>query len=201
MPSVESTISIGGFHDDKTTNNPTLSKTFRTIRKHLSRTSNNENEITNVTEEINTNFPKQTITTVTIKRSGAADQSLSSFENDFKTNNQLHGAYSFEYMKDKFPKQQTYPNEEIYHQTIPNKQAHSTTFTTYHTRTVTVQSNSGAENFNLIIYSYHISRTMACCLYLCCCFSARNFLINRLLNKNDIDESDLYRMIIFTIFF
>jgi hypothetical protein len=146
-------LAIGGFHDEKT-NNPTLSKTFRTIRKHLSRTSNNENEITNVTEEFNTSFPKQTITTVTIKRSLPADQSLSSFDNELKanlSNNQLHGTYSFDYMKDKFPKQKSYQNDDIYHQSIANKQAVSTTFTTYHTRTVTVQSNSGAENFILII--------------------------------------------------
>ena len=140
---------LGGYHDDKSlaSNNPTLSKTFRTIRKHLTRTSNNESDLHNLSEEFHSNFPKQTITTVTIKRSIPADKTISSFQNEFKTessNDPLHGAYSFEYMKDKFPKQKSYQNDDIYHQSTANKQALSTTYTTYHTRTVTVHSNSGA---------------------------------------------------------
>jgi hypothetical protein len=138
---------IGGFHDEKSSN-PTLSKTFRTIRKHLTRTTNNENDIQNLTEEIQRNFPKQTITTVTIKRTLPSDQSLSTFDNDFQSNPQLHGAYAFEYLKDKFPKS---PNDDVYHQTMTSKQGLSTTYTTYHTRTVTVHSNSGALRFFFVI--------------------------------------------------
>ena len=136
---------IGGFHDEKT-GNPTLSKTFRTIRKHFTRTTNNEGDIHNITEEIQRSFPKQTITTVTIKRTlPSSDQALSNFDKDFQTNPQLRGTYSFEHLKDKFPKS---PNEDFYHQTMTsNNQGLSTTYTTYHTRTVTVHSNSGALSF------------------------------------------------------
>ena len=147
---------IGGFHDEKT-GNPTLSKTFRTIRKHFTRTTNNENDIQNITEEIQRSFPKQTITTVTIKRTlPSSDQALSSFEKDFQSNPQLRGTYSFEYLKDKFPKS---PNEDLYHQTMTSNPGRSTTYTTYHTRTVTVHNNSGALKF---CFSF-LER--ACCLF------------------------------------
>ncbi|CAF0752875.1 unnamed protein product [Adineta steineri] len=153
VSSIDPTL-IGGYNDDKSlpSNNPTLAKTFRTIRKHLTRTSNNKNdnqiifdesELNNLGEEFHSNFPKQTITTVTIKRSIPNDKTLSSFENEFKTESSsdpTHGTYTFEYMKDKFPKQKS----DIYHhhQSTTNKQAVSTTYTTYHTHTVTVHSNS-----------------------------------------------------------
>lgn len=132
---------IGGhFHDDKSVS-PTLAKTFRTIRKHLTRTSNNENEIENITEEIQRSFPKQTITTVTIKRSTPSNPTMTHFETNFPSNPSLHGAYAVEYSKEKSPKS---PNEDVYHQTMTNKQGLSATYTTYHTRTVTVRSKTGA---------------------------------------------------------
>lgn len=135
----------GNFHDDKSIS-PTLAKTFRTIRKHLTRTNNNGNEIENITEEIQRTFPKQTITTVTIKRTMPSNQSLNTFETNFPSNPSLHGTYSVEYSKDKPPKS---PNEDVYHQTMTSKQGHSTTYTTYHTRTVTVRSNAGALSIRL----------------------------------------------------
>jgi hypothetical protein len=145
---LDPTSLIGGFHDDKSSNQP-ISKTFRTIRKHFTRTTNNEGEINNITEEIQRNFPKQTVTTVTIKRTLPNNQSLSSFDNDLQTN-------SFDFFKDKFPKQQ-------YHQTTTtNNQGLSTTYTTYHTRTVTVHSNSGALRF---FFSFVLFYERACCLF------------------------------------
>lgn len=138
---------IGGFHDEKSSS-PTLSKTFRTIRKHFTRTTNSENEIENVTEEIQRSFPKQTITTVTIKRTLPANQSLTTFNTNFPSNPHLQGAYSFEYSKDKPPKS---PNEDLYRQTMTSKQGLSTTFTSYHTRTVTVHSNTGALSFPFFV--------------------------------------------------
>lgn len=104
------------YNDDKSllSTSPTLSKTFRTIRKHFLRTSNNKsdnqimfdrNDISNLDEEFNPNFPKSTITTVTIKRIGPNDNSLTSFDNQFKTyssNIQSNDPYGFESMKDKF---------------------------------------------------------------------------------------------------
>jgi len=158
MSAMDPTL-LGGYHQDEkslTSTSPTLSKTFHTIRKHLTRTSNTKNdnqiifdgnEIHNLGEQFNSNFPKQTITTVTIKRSIPADKGLATFQSEFKTdssNDPLHGAYPYEYMKDKYPKPKSYQKDDIYHQSTANKQALSTTYTTYHTHTVTVHSNSGA---------------------------------------------------------
>jgi hypothetical protein len=144
---------IGGFPDEKPIS-PNFSKTFRTIRKHLTRTTNNENDMRNLTEEIHGNFPKQTITTVTIKRTLPPDQSISSFANDFPRN-------SFEYLTEKFPKP---PKDDIYHQTMTSKQGVSTTYTTYSTRTVTVHSNSGA--LKLFFY-YYLNGHVACLCFFC----------------------------------
>lgn len=139
----------GSFHDDKSVS-PTLAKTFRTIRKHFTRTNNNESEIENITEEIQRNFPKQTITTVTIKRSMPSNPTMGHFETNFPSNPSLHGGYAVEYSKEKSPKS---PNEDLYHQTMTNKQGLSTTFTTYHTRTVTVRSKNGAHHRSSCFFS------------------------------------------------
>ena len=142
---LQPTLIGNNYHEEKSIS-PTLTKTFRTIRKHFTRTTNNDNEIQNLTEEIQRNFPKQTFTTVTIKRTlPASDQTVSTFENDFQCNPQLRGNYAFEFVKDKFPK---LPHEDVYQQTMTSQQGLSTSYTTYHTRTVTVHSNSGALRFS-----------------------------------------------------
>ncbi|CAF1042630.1 unnamed protein product [Rotaria sordida] len=148
---------IREYTEEKTlpsSNNPTLAKTIRTIRKHFSRTTNNkndnqilfdQNEINNFDEEFNTNFSKPTITHVSLKQLLPNDNTLTSFDNQFKncsSNIQTNDTYTYETMKDKFSKQNSYPTNDIYHPTMQNKPAISTTVTTYHTRTVTVQSNS-----------------------------------------------------------
>lgn len=114
---------------DEKSSNPTLSKTIRTIRKHLTRTTNNEGDINQITEEIQRTFPKQTITTVTIQRTIPNEQHIINFpSNDFNYfQNNLSNSF----------------NDNIYHQ---QQQGLSTSYTTYHTRTVTVHSNSGANN-------------------------------------------------------
>ncbi|CAF0861232.1 unnamed protein product [Rotaria sordida] len=145
---------IREYTEEKTlpsSNNPTLAKTIRTIRKHFSRTTNNkndnqilfdQNEINNFDEEFNTNFSKPTITHVSLKQLLPNDNTLTSFDNQFKncsSNIQTNDTYTYETMKDKFSKQNSYPTNDIYHPTMQNKPAISTTVTTYHTRTVTVQ--------------------------------------------------------------
>ncbi|CAF3541913.1 unnamed protein product [Rotaria sordida] len=146
---------IREYTEEKTlpsSNNPTLAKTIRTIRKHFSRTTNNkndnqilfdQNEINNFDEEFNTNFSKPTITHVSLKQLLPNDNTLTSFDNQFKncsSNIQTNDTYTYETMKDKFSKQNSYPTNDIYHPTMQNKPAISTTVTTYHTRTVTVQN-------------------------------------------------------------
>ena len=154
---------LGGYNDEKSlmnlsSNSATLSKTFRTIRKHLSRTTNkNDNQITydesdtsSIGDESNLNFPKQTITSVTIQRTLPGDKSLLPFDNESKsyssTTHHLPGTYSFDYMRDKFPKEKSYHKDEIHHQSTTSKRSSSTTFTSYHTHTLTVHSNSGARS-------------------------------------------------------
>ncbi|CAF3672239.1 unnamed protein product [Rotaria sordida] len=146
---------IREYTEEKTlpsSNNPTLAKTIRTIRKHFSRTTNNkndnqilfdQNEINNFDEEFNTNFSKPTITHVSLKQLLPNDNTLTSFDNQFKncsSNIQTNDTYTYETMKDKFSKQNSYQTNDIYHPTMQNKPAISTTVTTYHTRTVTVQN-------------------------------------------------------------
>jgi len=115
---------------DEKSSNPMLSKTIRTIRKHLTRTTNNESDINQITEEIHRTFPKQTITTVTIQRTIPNEQRIINFPaNDFNN-------YFPNNLSDSF-------NDNIYHQ--QQQQGLSTSYTTYHTRTVTVHSNSGAK--------------------------------------------------------
>jgi hypothetical protein len=193
---------LGGFNDDKSlmnlsSNNATLSKTFRTIRKHLTRTTNkndnqmmyDESDINSIGDEFNPNFPKQTITSVTIQRTLPGDKSLSSFNNESKmyssTAHHVPGTYTFEYTKEKFPKEKSFHNDEI-HQSTTSKHSSSTTFTSYQTRSVTVHSNSGAR---LVLFSSSNSLILYherdCCLTVF--FDARNSIINRLLMKNDIE--------------
>ncbi|CAF1670157.1 unnamed protein product, partial [Adineta ricciae] len=136
---------IGNYSEEKTfsSTNPTLAKTFRTIRKHLTRTTNNKNDnqilfdesdINNLNDEFHANFPKQTITTVTIKRTIPADKTLTTFESQSSSLNEAYP--TFDYVKDRLPKQKT----EFYQQSTANKQAVSTMYTTYHTHTVTPSS-------------------------------------------------------------
>lgn len=120
---------------------------MRTIRKHLTRTPNSENEITHLTDDVQRNFPKQTVTTVTIQRTLPANQTITTFNNNFPTN-------SIDFFKDKFPRQQ---NQDMYQQ----NQGQSSTYTTYHTRTVTVHSNSGARRFSFFFSFYQ----RICCLF------------------------------------
>ncbi|CAF1945267.1 unnamed protein product [Rotaria magnacalcarata] len=146
--------SLRDYNDEKspTSHNPTLAKTFRTIRKHLLRTSNNkndnqiifdQNDMSNFDEEFNSNFSKPTITTLNIKHVLPNDSSMTSFDNQIKTissNIQSQDPYGFESTKDRSPKQKLYQNDDIYHQSMASRQAVSTTYTTYHSRTVTQSS-------------------------------------------------------------
>ena len=135
---------------------PTFAKTFRTIRKHFSRTSSNKsdnqftfirNEINDLNKEFHSNVSRSTITTVTINESLPNENLLSSFDNQLKIcspNVQSLDTYSFEYLKDKFPEQDRYQKDGISYQSMASKQAVSTAITTHHTRTQTTQSNSGS---------------------------------------------------------
>lgn len=144
-------LTLTGFPEERSVlnlspNNASLAKTFRTIRKHLSWSSNkNLNQITDDDREISQGMeddhftlPQQRITTMTMERTMPFGRSLGAF------GNQVHGTYAFEYSQENFPRELSNFQDEIQQQSIRSQRSISASYTTYQSHSHTYHSNWSA---------------------------------------------------------
>lgn len=160
---------VGGYPDDRhllnlSSSNASLAKTFRSIRKHFTWTSNknlspmasdddhrdlhpfDHDQQTTLSKPISTTFSIPTSSSPSDRSSSTWDNPVDMYSASAAKNQSHHGSYSYEYTSERFPKGIASFPTDLQHQTMKTQHSISSSYTSYQTRSFTVQNHLGARS-------------------------------------------------------